>query len=47
LAAMSRQEFVSVPGAKDTLQPGDTLAVLVEQDMVDPLLTLFQRSRNG
>ncbi len=45
LAAMSRQDFVSVPSARDQLAPGDTLAVLVEQDVVDPLLALFQRSR--
>ncbi|MCA9107785.1 MAG: Trk system potassium transporter TrkA [Planctomycetales bacterium] len=45
LAALSRQDFISVPTAKDQLQPGDTLVALVEHDQVDPLLELFKRQR--
>ena len=42
IAAVSRQEFVRVPGAQDQIQAGDMVVIFVEQTVADQALALFQ-----
>jgi trk system potassium uptake protein TrkA len=44
IAAMVREDFVSVPGADDQLKPGDTAVVLVHRNSITDTLRIFERS---
>jgi trk system potassium uptake protein TrkA len=44
LAAITREDFVSVPGGDDRLRPGDVVIALVDESSVDQLVTLFKTS---
>ena len=44
LAAITREDFVSVPGGDDRLRPGDVVIALVDESSVDQLGTLFKTS---
>jgi trk system potassium uptake protein TrkA len=41
LAAITREDFVHVPGADDRLKAGDIVVALVDKQATDTLLTLF------
>lgn len=44
IAAMVREDFVSVPGADDQLKAGDTAVVLVHRNSITDTLAIFERS---
>lgn len=44
IAAMVREDFVSVPGADDQLKAGDTAVVLVHRNSITDTLRIFERS---
>ncbi|MGZ0170407.1 MAG: Trk system potassium transporter TrkA [Planctomycetales bacterium] len=44
IAAMVREDFVSVPGADDQLKAGDTAVVLVHRNSIADTLAIFERS---
>jgi trk system potassium uptake protein TrkA len=44
LAALTREDFVSVPGGDDRLKPGDIVIALVDEASADQLITLFEMS---
>jgi trk system potassium uptake protein TrkA len=41
IAAVTREDFVKVPGADDRLKPGDTVVTLVQDSAIDEMLPLF------
>lgn len=41
IAAVTREDYVRVPGADDRLRPGDTVVALVQRSSVDSMLSLF------
>ena len=43
IAAMVREDFVSVPGADDQLKAGDTAVVLVHRNSIADTLAIFER----
>lgn len=43
IAAMVREDFVSVPGADDQLRAGDTAVVLVHRNSIADTLAIFER----
>ena len=43
IAAIVRDEYVSVPGADDQIRPGDTVVTLVQRDSAVQTLSLFVR----
>lgn len=45
VAAIEREDIVSVPGAEDRLQPGDIAVVLVQKDSIDHTLKLFAKRK--
>jgi trk system potassium uptake protein TrkA len=44
LAAIIREDFVSVPGGDDRLKAGDVVIALVDESSADQLITLFKTS---
>jgi len=44
IAAMVREDFVSVPGADDQLKAGDTAVVLVHKNSIADTLAIFERA---
>ena len=42
IVAIVKQDYVRVPGAADRLQPNDTAILLVEGDVVDSALAIFE-----
>ncbi len=42
LAAITREEFVSVPGGDDQLKPGDIVVAMVNDETMEPFLQLFE-----
>ena len=45
IAAVTREDFVKVPGAGDRLEPGDTVVALVDDSAVEDTIHMF--SVNG
>ena len=45
IVAIVKQDDVRVPGARDRLQPNDIAILLVEDDVVDAALTVFQPAK--
>ena len=41
IAAVTREDYVRVPGADDRLRPGDTVVALVQRSSVESMLSLF------
>jgi trk system potassium uptake protein TrkA len=41
IAAIIRESYVQVPGARDTFGPGDTVVALVDEAVIDATLALF------
>lgn len=44
IAAIVREDYVTVPGGEDQLQPGDTAVVLVHKSYISATLKLFERA---
>ena len=42
IAAVTREEYVNVPGADDRLKPGDTVISLVDESSLNGFISLFQ-----